>query len=292
MTIKLNNDVYNMNVGDYIWCKYTSTVSGIIGTFSDFAIKSDSEVSGLEIPTTSSATPNGYFKFIVVYDMNGKKILIADRVIQHSISWDTINSNGLVSGKKIDIGKYGSINFRLMSGGVSATDKDNEWDNYIVGSNLNGAITAGSNAIWNNGNNHGSWTSSVVSANPSNRARRGSVSYTEWYSMPSSSARIYEGYRPVIEISFTHMSFILHNGIYKKYDTSWSDYSNTLPTVDQFISDGMSDLSVFDRQSKTETIVMNDDINSGSGEVLGEGKVFKKKIDLKKYFDLLSINVK
>lgn len=74
--------------------------------------------------------------------------------------------------------------------------------------------------------------------------------------------------------------------------SSWSDYSDTLPTVDQFISDGMSDLSALDRKAKVETIVMNDDINGGSGEVLGNGKVFKETIDLTKYFDIVSLDIK
>lgn len=89
-----------------------------------------------------------------------------------------------------------------------------------------------------------------------------------------------------------YKTFILHNGKYKKYINSWSDYSDTLPTVEQFIPDGMNDLSVFDRNPKTETIVMNDDINGGTGEVLGNGKVFKEKVDLNKYFDLISLNVR
>lgn len=89
-----------------------------------------------------------------------------------------------------------------------------------------------------------------------------------------------------------YKTFILHNGKYKKYINSWSDYSTTLPTIEQFISDGMDDLSVFDRKPKTETIVMNDDINGGTGELLGSGKVFKKMIDLNKYFDLISLNVR
>lgn len=98
MPLTLNNDLKTIKVGDYVWCKYTAN-SGEIGTFSDFAIKTDAEVTGQLIPATSSATPNGYFKFICVgEDHLGRKKLIADRNIQHSISWDTLNSEGIVSG--------------------------------------------------------------------------------------------------------------------------------------------------------------------------------------------------
>lgn len=56
--------------------------------------------TGSTIPTTGSATPNGYFKFICVERKSGKGgLLIADRGIQHSISWDTLNSGGFIEGK-------------------------------------------------------------------------------------------------------------------------------------------------------------------------------------------------
>lgn len=196
-----------------------------------------------------------------------------------------------------------SFTTRLLTGGVtgvnanSSTDKNNEWDRYIVSSTLNNSIIAGDDKIWNWNGSFGSWTSTTPNGLSSYRVRRGSksVGVYSWYNnvdSVSSSANVYDAYRPMLEIKSLYETFVLHNGKYKKYDTFWSDYSDTLPTTNQFISDGMSDLSVFDRKPKTETIVMNDDINGGTGEVLGNGKVFKKKVDLNKYFDLISLNVK
>jgi hypothetical protein len=97
MSLTLNNNISSMKPGDYVWCKYTVPTSGSIGYFSDFITKLDSDVSSNLIPVASSATSDGYFKFIFVgYDNQDRMKLIADRNIQHSISWDTLNSSGII----------------------------------------------------------------------------------------------------------------------------------------------------------------------------------------------------
>ena len=65
--------------------------------------------------------------------------------------------------------------------------------------------------------------------------------------------------------------------------SSWQSVSTTLPTQTQFETDGMDDLSVFGRQSKTFT---QDMTNDGT---LGSGLKFSTTIDLKKYFDITDI---
>ncbi len=69
---------------------------------------------------------------------------------------------------------------------------------------------------------------------------------------------------------------------------SWKTVSATLPTTQQFQEEGMEDLSVFDRKVQP---VLNSPIQMTS-EQLGEGKVFKGKVDLKKYFDLRNLEIK
>jgi len=76
-----------MKIGDYIPCKYTAPTSGQAGYFSELGTCTASEIS-----LSGSATPNGLFYFIKA----DKGLLIADRVIQHSISWDTLNSAGFI----------------------------------------------------------------------------------------------------------------------------------------------------------------------------------------------------
>lgn len=88
-------DIKDLAIGKRIRCNY-SAISGFSGTFSGLG-----EETADFIPISSSANPSGDFYFIMVEDFNKKKILIADRNVQHSISWDTLNSSGVVSGVKM-----------------------------------------------------------------------------------------------------------------------------------------------------------------------------------------------
>lgn len=86
-------------------------------------------------------------------------------------------------------------------------------------------------------------------------------------------------------------TLIHYNGEYLKWDPllGLQAVSSTTPTVDLFIEHGMEDLSALDRKKTTITIPMDD--NTSQGEALGEGRVFKEKINLKKYIDLISIDI-
>lgn len=70
---------------------------------------------------------------------------------------------------------------------------------------------------------------------------------------------------------------------------SWKTVSTTLPTAYQFQEEGMEDLSILDRQVQP---VLNSPIQMTDDGVLGEGKVYKGTVDLKKYFDLRKLEVK
>lgn len=128
------------------------------------------------------------------------------------------------------------------------------------------------------------------------------VGFTDWVAnifneFSFENNKEYSKYRIKISSNNGYASYsaISEMKMYKEIapsQTFWESISTTLPTVEQFVSDGTSDLSILDRKPKTETIVMNDDVNSGAGEVLGDGMVFKKKIDLKKYFDITNLNIK
>lgn len=84
--------------------------------------------------------------------------------------------------------------------------------------------------------------------------------------------------------------FIKVNNEYKVYKSSWKTILTTLPSLDTFKSEGMDDLSVLDR--KTTSFVLPMDDNTASGEVLGNGKVFKEKVDLRRHFEIVSISTK
>ncbi|RRJ66412.1 hypothetical protein EHV15_28435 [Paenibacillus oralis] len=476
-------DPKDLEVGKRIRCHYQAA-SGQVGVFSGLG----QETSDF-IPVTSTATPNGDFYFIMVEDWNKKKILLADRNIQHSISWDSLNSAGIASGSGIQLpyvvfatdgnpitvvtdlgltvmdnddssvalykviratngvksGKWyyeayciststqtsgrgfrfmtglidklsnistgngtnsaefvasvnkvlaidfegnilpynittdvtinsgdtigvafdldnGYISFykngallatkeiekgvewypfhsskwlskvtynfgetkfkyalpqgfepfitsknqrdiktiRLMTGGVSSSYKDNECDKYIVNSTLNETITAGDNNVWN-WNLIWSWSSTtrtISEQTSSHRVLRGGPNFAigTWGSGVSSTingANNYIfGFRPVLEIELPpqYKSFIKIKNEYKTYKSSWKTISATLPTLDTFKKEGMDNLSVLDRKTKSFVLPMDD--NTASGEVLGNGKVFKEKIDLKKYFEIVSIGTK
>lgn len=88
-------DINDLAIGKRIRCNY-SALPGFTGTFNGIG-----EETADFIPISSSANPSGDFYFIMVEDINKKKILIADRNIQHSISWDKLNITGMVSGIKM-----------------------------------------------------------------------------------------------------------------------------------------------------------------------------------------------
>ena len=85
---------------------------------------------------------------------------------------------------------------RLLTGGVNSSDKDNEWDQYIVNSNLNGTITPGDSNVWNWSGLY-SLTSTVNTSSANRRTVRGSTTVSDSSGTPSDYAH---GFRPVLLI--------------------------------------------------------------------------------------------
>lgn len=92
----------------------------------------------------------------------------------------------------------GKDNFyvRNLSGGVSATDKDNEWDKIIAEATLGDSTTPGDNNCWN-WSGIASWTSTAHTTNTS-RVIRGNVAVGTWNGVSSSTANATTGFRPVL----------------------------------------------------------------------------------------------
>ncbi|MGO4730235.1 hypothetical protein [Paenibacillus sp. 2KB_22] len=182
---------------------------------------------------------------------------------------------------------------RLLTGGINTTDKDNEWDKYIVNSTLNGTIIAGDDNVWNysGGSSWTSTTNTAGSANRTGRGANGNAGASGYNPTSYVAAATATGFRPLMAIEILPMirSFIHHDGAYKKYQTealTWNTISATLASEDTFINDGMDDLSVLDR--KNEVFVQTMTANGS----LGSGKLFKGSVDLKKYFEITSVSVK
>ncbi|WGU94752.1 hypothetical protein QJQ58_00275 [Paenibacillus dendritiformis] len=270
-------NVEKLKIGKKIRCHYKA-ISNTLGTFSGLGKKT----SGFISPTTSSATPNGDFYFICVdKDHLGRWKLIADRSIQHTISWDTLNSAGVASGSGLPVLIDNEIEcvIRFLTGG-NFSDKDNEWDKYIFSSTLNGSVTAGDVLIWNPAIS--SLVSTTYNEAPERRVTRGgSTSYTGLISTVGSSYKGDNvGFRPMLlTASLPSPSFVYHDNNYKTSNNGWKSISTTLPSKDTFMNDGMRDLSVLDRKEQNVSLPM-------TSSALGEGKLFKAKIDYKKYFDI------
>lgn len=153
-----------------------------------------------------------------------KTLLICDRVILVSVSWDDLNGQGYVTGKTITIDgtKY---KCRLLTGGSNRRNNDwyaggtptnNEWDRFItreevitglpapVSSDLDTNLNTTDhnsthNQLWHWVGVY-SWCQETWAENASHRASRGYSSARGWLNGSSGSRNVYVGFRPVLEV--------------------------------------------------------------------------------------------
>ena len=153
-----------------------------------------------------------------------KTLLICDRVILVSVSWDDLNGQGYVTGKTITIDgtKY---KCRLLTGGSNRRNNDwyaggtptnNEWDRFItreevitglpapVSSDLDTNLNTTDhnsthNQLWHWVGVY-SWCQETWAENASSRARRGYYSARFWNNYSSGNRNVDVGFRPVLEV--------------------------------------------------------------------------------------------
>ena len=153
-----------------------------------------------------------------------KTLLICDRVILVSVSWDDLNGQGYVTGKTITIDgtKY---KCRLLTGGSNRRNNDwyaggtptnNEWDRFItreevitglpapVSSDLDTNLNTTDhnsthNQLWHWVGVY-SWCQETWAENASLRAIRGYFSARYWNNYSSGTRRVFVGFRPVLEV--------------------------------------------------------------------------------------------
>ena len=153
-----------------------------------------------------------------------KTLLICDRVILVSVSWDDLNGQGYVTGKTITIDgtKY---KCRLLTGGSNRRNNDwyaggtptnNEWDRFItreevitglpapVSSDLDTNLNTTDhnsthNQLWHWVGVY-SWCQETWAENASHRAGRGYSSARYWSNGSSGSRNVGVGFRPVLEV--------------------------------------------------------------------------------------------
>ena len=153
-----------------------------------------------------------------------KTLLICDRVILVSVSWDDLNGQGYVTGKTITIDgtKY---KCRLLAGGSNRRNNDwyaggtptnNEWDRFItreevitglpapVSSDLDTNLNttdhnSAHNQLWHWVGVY-SWCQETWAENASYRAYRGYYSARFWYYYFATYQYAIVGFRPVLEV--------------------------------------------------------------------------------------------
>ena len=153
-----------------------------------------------------------------------KTLLICDRVILVSVSWDDLNGQGYVTGKTITIDgtKY---KCRLLAGGSNRRNNDwyaggtptnNEWDRFItreevitglpapVSSDLDTNLNttdhnSAHNQLWHWVGVY-SWCQETWAENASYRAYRGYNSARSWNYYTAAIQYAYVGFRPVLEV--------------------------------------------------------------------------------------------
>ena len=153
-----------------------------------------------------------------------KTLLICDRVILVSVSWDDLNGQGYVTGKTITIDgtKY---KCRLLTGGSNRRNNDwyaggtptnNEWDRFItreevitglpapVSSDLDTNLNTTDHSSTHNQLWHWvgvySWCQETWAENASRRASRGFSSARYWNYHSSGYRNVNVGFRPVLEV--------------------------------------------------------------------------------------------
>lgn len=153
-----------------------------------------------------------------------KTLLICDRVILVSVSWDDLNGQGYVTGKTITIDgtKY---KCRLLTGGSNRRNNDwyaggtptnNEWDRFItreevitglpapVSSDLDTNLNTTDHSSTHNQLWHWvgvySWCQETWAENASTRASRGYSSARYWNIISSGTRNVDVGFRPVLEV--------------------------------------------------------------------------------------------
>ncbi|MED4350958.1 DUF115 domain-containing protein [Schinkia azotoformans] len=154
------SSVQELEIGKRIRCHYKAYFNQA-GIFSGLG-----EETCEFIPPQSSAQPDGDFYFIMVdRDDVGKAKLIADRNVQHSVSWNKLDENNFIFGCHISLSSY-RIFGRSIKGGTSYSDNkgeavfsivnknnkawpiDNEWDLYVSESRYFYDSNINSNNTW------------------------------------------------------------------------------------------------------------------------------------------------
>ena len=144
--------------------------------------------------TSATATTEEYAQ----QNQYAHSLFVADYAVTHTVSWDDLNTAGLIFGKNY---ASGGVDYTLRApsvGSISTGSGDsqrgvpqsNEWDTML---NKNSGYIQNWNKMY-------SWGQDTSSAAESFRAYRGYNSARFWYYTSSSFRNVYLGFRPVLEV--------------------------------------------------------------------------------------------
>ncbi len=136
----------SVETGNRIRCHYSTYRADELGIFSNLG-----EVTSDFLPSVPAAVPNGDFYLIAVEeDRLGRMKYIADRNIQGGISWQTLNNEGLVTGR--ELGKQRVATVPVLTSnvgtGVSIVPSAISGVNYAAWKAFNGNSAAGDTNRW------------------------------------------------------------------------------------------------------------------------------------------------
>ncbi len=131
-TANVRSNPLTMDVGDYLSCRYTAT-SNTVGQFTELGM-----AQGTLIPPSSAVAPDGYFNFIYVGDdEQGHRVLVADRCVQNTIAWDTLNLSSITTGNGMPYVTYGN---NLCASGTAI--ENNHYSGQVAALAFDGSISS------------------------------------------------------------------------------------------------------------------------------------------------------
>lgn len=135
-------------------------------------------------------------QWIELTKKDGTKLLICDRCLVVSVSWNNLNSARLIFGKEVTIDgkkyKLRSLTGSTGAPGTNGAGCNNEWDNLIDAVGESNDITHWQNMY--------SWCQETYYNNTSDRSFRGYSSARRYGCYGATNTYTYVGWRPVLEI--------------------------------------------------------------------------------------------
>ncbi|MGF0347780.1 hypothetical protein ACQR3P_29490 [Rhodococcus sp. IEGM1300] len=203
----LRSHISQMKVGDYIVWKSNGSAYIMDGSTEGYTERPVLGASDTAMPYA------GTHWYGIKVD---KGLIVADRVIQNTVSWNQLNTSGIIEGKSLTLldgtngilrslgggNSYsdGAGNMKTSDEGYGAWPTNNEWDTYITNKDYGTGVGRDDVWHWNGVGTHcqetiGRWYENVST----NRVKRGSTSVDGLLGAPSTGVDAGSGFRPVFE---------------------------------------------------------------------------------------------